>query len=116
LWIPTNGLGVCSYRSIKIAFVSQQIALRCYFIFWATHHEFTFSGQNSRLSPFQFNLVDLAHYPTVPLIAAAIAEKRKLLEIICLNWRLDGAEIVPEMKKPFLSRQVGLTIFWTPDQ
>ena len=44
-WIQTNGLGVCSDRSIKIAFVSQQIALLCCFIFWATHDEFSFSGR-----------------------------------------------------------------------
>ena len=37
----------------------------------------------------------------MPTIAAAIAEKRKLLEIICLNWTLDGVKIVPEMKNPF---------------
>ncbi len=29
------------------------------------------------------------------------AEKRKLLEIICLNRTLGGVEIVPEMRKPF---------------
>jgi hypothetical protein len=45
LGIQTNGLGVCSYRSIKIAFVSQQIALLCCFILWAPHDEFSFSGQ-----------------------------------------------------------------------
>jgi len=37
----------------------------------------------------------------VPPIAAAIAEKLKLLEIICLNWTLNGVEFVSEMKKPF---------------
>jgi hypothetical protein len=44
LRIQTNGLGVCSYRSIKMAFLSQQIALLRCFIFWATHDEFSFSG------------------------------------------------------------------------
>jgi site-specific DNA recombinase len=27
--------------------------------------------------------------------------KRRLLEIICLNWTLDGVTLVPEMRKPF---------------
>ena len=27
--------------------------------------------------------------------------KRRILEIICLNCRLDGATLVPEMRKPF---------------
>jgi hypothetical protein len=31
----------------------------------------------------------------------ALAEKRLLLEIICLNWRLEGVPLVPEMRKPF---------------
>jgi len=27
--------------------------------------------------------------------------KRRILEIVCLNCRLDGATLVPEMRKPF---------------
>lgn len=34
-------------------------------------------------------------------ITADITEKRLLLEMICLNWTLDGAKLVPQMKKPF---------------
>ena len=34
-------------------------------------------------------------------LAADIAEKRLLLEIICLNLRLEGVTLVPEMRKPF---------------
>jgi site-specific DNA recombinase len=33
--------------------------------------------------------------------AADIAEKRRLLEILGLNWTLDGASLVGELSKPF---------------
>jgi site-specific DNA recombinase len=33
--------------------------------------------------------------------AADVAAKRRILEIICLNWTLDGVSLVPEMRKPF---------------
>ena len=32
---------------------------------------------------------------------ADYAAKRRILEILCLNWTLDGATLVPEMRKPF---------------
>jgi site-specific DNA recombinase len=32
---------------------------------------------------------------------ADYAAKRRILEIICLNWRLDGVTLVPTMRKPF---------------
>ena len=33
--------------------------------------------------------------------SADIAEKRQILEIVCLNWTLEGASLVPTMRKPF---------------
>ena len=33
--------------------------------------------------------------------AADVAAKRRILEIVCLNWALDGVSLVPEMRKPF---------------
>ena len=33
--------------------------------------------------------------------AADVAAKRRILEIVCLNWTLDGVSLVPEMRKPF---------------
>ena len=33
--------------------------------------------------------------------AADYAAKRRILEILCLNWRLVGVSLVPEMRKPF---------------
>jgi site-specific DNA recombinase len=32
---------------------------------------------------------------------ADYAAKRRILEIICLNWTLDGVNLVPTMRKPF---------------
>ncbi len=33
--------------------------------------------------------------------AADWAAKRRILEILCLNWKLDGVTLVPEWRKPF---------------
>lgn len=33
--------------------------------------------------------------------AADWAAKRRILEIVCLNWKLDGVSLVPSMRKPF---------------
>jgi site-specific DNA recombinase len=33
--------------------------------------------------------------------AADYAAKRRILEILCLNWKLDGVSLVPTMRKPF---------------
>jgi site-specific DNA recombinase len=32
---------------------------------------------------------------------ADYAAKRRILEIVCLNWTLDGVNLVPTMRKPF---------------
>ena len=34
-------------------------------------------------------------------LAADYAAKRRILEIICLNWILDGVSLFPTMRKPF---------------
>ncbi len=34
-------------------------------------------------------------------VTAEAAEKRRLMEIICLNWTLDGVTLVLTMRKPF---------------
>lgn len=44
---------------------------------------------------------ELSQALTSKWLAADIAEKRLLLEIICLNWTLDGVTLVPQMRKPF---------------
>lgn len=33
--------------------------------------------------------------------AADWAAKRRILEILCLNWKLDRVTLVPEWRKPF---------------
>ena len=34
-------------------------------------------------------------------IRAPFTAKRRILEIVCLNWKLDGVSLVPEWRKPF---------------
>ena len=34
-------------------------------------------------------------------VTADIPGRRRLLDIVCLNWRLDGASLVATMRKPF---------------
>ena len=43
-------------------------------------------------------------------VTADIPEKRKLLEIVCLNWTLDGVNLVPTMRKPFDILAEGLLV------
>ncbi len=43
-------------------------------------------------------------------VSADIAEKRTILEIICLNWTLDGVTLVPTMRKPFGVLAEGLVL------
>ena len=54
--------------------------------------------------------------------AADIAAKRQILDILCLNWKLDGVSLVPEMRKPFDVIAKGLVVrcgrgagIWTRD-
>ena len=34
-------------------------------------------------------------------LTADYAAKRRILEIVCLNWRLDDVTLIPTMRKPF---------------
>jgi len=43
-------------------------------------------------------------------VAADIPEKRLLLEIVCLNWTLDGVSLSPTMRKPFDLLAEGLLV------
>ncbi|HET9131743.1 MAG TPA: tautomerase family protein [Terriglobia bacterium] len=44
---------------------------------------------------------ELSQSLTERWIASQHAAKRQILEMICLNFTLDGATLVPEMRKPF---------------
>ncbi|MGE5611927.1 MAG: zinc ribbon domain-containing protein, partial [Bacillota bacterium] len=41
-------------------------------------------------------------------VIADIAVKRQILEIVCLNWTLDGVSLVPTIRKPFSVLAEGL--------
>lgn len=43
-------------------------------------------------------------------LTADYPQKREILEMICLNFRLDGATLVPEMRKPFDILVEGLSV------
>ena len=45
---------------------------------------------------------------TISGLAADFAAKRRILEIVCLNLRLDGATLVPEMRESFDALAEGL--------
>jgi site-specific DNA recombinase len=44
---------------------------------------------------------ELSQRLTERWIAANYAEKRQILEMVCLNFRLEGVTLGPEMRKPF---------------
>jgi len=44
---------------------------------------------------------------------ADVAAKRQLLEIVCLNFRLDGATLVPAIRKPFDVLAEGLLVSYS---
>jgi site-specific DNA recombinase len=46
---------------------------------------------------------------------ADVADKRQLLEIVCLNFRLDGATLVPAIRKPFDVLAEGLLVSYSRD-
>lgn len=48
-------------------------------------------------------------------LAADYSCKRRILEIICLNFRLDDATLCYEMRKPFDVLAEGLPIQWSRD-
>jgi hypothetical protein len=58
-------------------------------------------GQQSECNELAVNVFELSQALTSKWLAADIAEKRLLLEIICLNWTLDGVNLVPQTRRPF---------------
>jgi hypothetical protein len=44
-----------------------------------------------------------------------MAAKRQLLEIVCLNFRLDGATLVPAIRQPFEVLAEGLLVSYSRD-
>lgn len=60
-----------------------------------------FGRQQSERADLAVKVFELSQSLTSKWLAADIAEKRLLLEMICLNWTLDGVNLVPQMRKPF---------------
>lgn len=66
--------------------------------------------QQSERNELAVKVFELSQALTSKWLAADIAEKRLLLEIICLNWTLDGVNLVPQMRKPFDVLAEGLLV------
>lgn len=49
----------------------------------------------------QIEATERSHNETIDLFAADVAAKRRILEIIFLNWKLDGVSLALEMRRPF---------------
>lgn len=53
---------------------------------------------------------ELSQTLTERWVVADCAAKRQILEIVCLNFRLDGVSLVPEWRKPFDVVVKGLSV------
>ena len=53
---------------------------------------------------------ELSQTLTEKWLTADYTEKRRILEIVCLNFRLDDATLVPEIRKPFDVLIEGLSV------
>lgn len=66
--------------------------------------------QHSERADLAVKVFELSQALSAKWLAADIAEKRLLLEIIGLNWTLDGVNLVPQMRKPFDLLAEGLLV------
>ena len=69
-----------------------------------------FDRQQSERGELAVKVFELSQALGSKWLAADIAEKRLLLEIIGLNWTLDGVNLVPQMRKPFDLLAEGLLV------
>jgi site-specific DNA recombinase len=59
------------------------------------------SGNRHEIIDTAIKAFELSQNPRAKWFAADWAAKRRILEIVCLNWKLDGVSLVPEWRKPF---------------
>lgn len=64
-------------------------------------------AERSQLAEKEF---ELSQSLTEKWVAADVASKRQLLEIVCLNFSLDGVTLVPTIRKPFDVLAEGLSV------
>lgn len=69
-----------------------------------------FGRQQSERAELAVKVFELSQSLGSKWLAADIAEKRLLLEIIGLNWTLNDVSLVPEMRKPFDMLAEGLLV------
>jgi site-specific DNA recombinase len=66
--------------------------------------------QQSEQADLAVKVFELSQTLATKWVAADIPEKRLLLEIVCLNWTLDGVSLSPTMRKPFDLLAEGLLV------
>jgi hypothetical protein len=66
--------------------------------------------QHDEVADLAVKAFELSQTLTGRWVTADFAAKRRILEIICLNFRLDGATLCPTMRKPFDIVAEGLLI------
>ena len=66
--------------------------------------------QKSEIGELALKVFELSQTLTDKWLAADIAEKRRLLEILCLNFSFDGVSLCPTMRKPFDVLAEGLSL------
>jgi site-specific DNA recombinase len=58
---------------------------------------------------------ELSQTLTEKWVSADVSAKRQLLEIVCLNFSLDGATLSAAMRKPFGVLAEGLSVSYSRD-
>ena len=59
------------------------------------------SRQGDEESEIVVKAFELSQNLTEKWVTADFVAKRRILEIVCLNWRLDDVTLIPTMRKPF---------------
>lgn len=70
----------------------------------------TCSTARTTKPPSWSQVFELSHTLKGQWLEADYAAKRRILEIVCLNCRLDGAKLVPTIRKPFDVLTEGLNL------
>jgi len=66
--------------------------------------------QGDEQTDIAIKVFELSQHLKEKWLTAEIPEKRRILEILCLNWTLDGVTLVGEMRKPFDALAKGLSV------
>ena len=68
------------------------------------------AGQRNETADLAVKAFELSQNLRAKWVTSDYAAKRRILEIVCLNWRLDDASLCPTMRKPFDLMAEGLVL------